>query len=510
MEVRNVLEPSAKKYKSSNASTAREINDIISGLPDTILHNILSFLPTDYAVLTSFLSKRWRYLWTSISCLDFDHKLFYSPLYLQLGDYIFPSLLATTATNDTFIEFVDTVLMLHDASNIQRFCLSCFYYSYKSHVNTWIRVAMMHNVRELDFCIDREEDYDPYVSLPGFSSEEPVMFPHTLFTCESLEVLKMNLKWSILKMPATMSFRALKTLDLVEVAFSEDNWMTELISSCPILESLSMEGCTLYGHQNLNIYGHKLRSLNINGCYGLMKCKIVLSAPVLLSFKYMRTSMAQDCSLENLSSVVNADIDFIGPSWFEDDDFNFDEDAGYHLCKILRGLSNVKVLKLCAWCIQVPDLLECLPIPLFNNLKYLKLMTWFDKDNIKVITRLLRSFPVLESLHIHNLEAFFVHEDCWEAEKFPLENCMMDHLMEVQIELFMGSRNELELLKFLLNKGRFLQRLILLPPSEASTSSYHPKVREQLLAMTACSNNQKIMEQLLSYPRASSNVAILL
>ncbi|XP_077242048.1 putative F-box/LRR-repeat protein At5g38386 [Tasmannia lanceolata] len=217
MEGRYLLEPSAKKYKSSTTWTEGEIRDLISGLPDTILRNILSFLPTHYAVLTSLLSKRWRYLWTSIPCLDFDHKLFYSPLYLQLGDDIFPSLPATTATNATFSEFVDTVLMLRDASNIQRFCLSCYYYSYKSYVNTWIRVAVMHNVRELDFCIHQDDPYHSIETLPGIFSGEPVSFPHILFTSESLEVLRMNLKWSILNMPATMSFRGLKTLDLVEV-----------------------------------------------------------------------------------------------------------------------------------------------------------------------------------------------------------------------------------------------------------------------------------------------------
>ncbi|XP_077242047.1 uncharacterized protein LOC143882440 [Tasmannia lanceolata] len=197
--------------------------------------------------------------------------------------------------------------------------------------------------------------------------------------------------------------------------------------------------------------------------------------------------------------------------WFEDDDFSSDEDCGYRLCKILRGLSNVKVLKLCRCCIQflskVPDLLECLPTPLFYNLKYLKLMALFDKDSMKVITFMLHSFPVLESLHIHNLGACFVHKDCWEAEKFPIETYKMDHLMEVQIELFRGSWNEVEFLKFLLNKARLLQRLILLPPNEGSTSSHHSKLSEPLLA---CSDNQKNREQLLAYPQASSNVAILL
>ncbi|XP_077243392.1 FBD-associated F-box protein At5g56370-like [Tasmannia lanceolata] len=333
MEVRKLLESSAKKYNFSTTWTVGETSDKISGLPDTILHNILSLLPTKYAIQTSILSKRWRYLWASIHCLDFDHKLFYSSVYIPLGYDAFPFLPVpeTKHTNASFIEYVDTVFMLCDTSKIQRFCLSCFYYSYKSRVDTWIRVAIMCNVRELDFSIQEPYDpyvepYDPHVDFAGISLEEPVRFPHTLFTCESLEVLKMNLKWSIIKMPTTMGFHGLKTLHLVEVAFSDDNSTKKLISSCPILEILSMEKCTLYKHQNLFVSAHKLRSLTISGCVGLKECKIMISTPILLSFKYMQTSMAQDYSLDYSSSILNVDIDFDGPDypWWRDDDFRSD------------------------------------------------------------------------------------------------------------------------------------------------------------------------------------------
>ncbi|MGS7457711.1 F-box protein, partial [Mycobacterium tuberculosis] len=43
-------------------------------MPDSVLSCILSFLPTERVVATSILSKRWRYVWTSVDKLDFDNS----------------------------------------------------------------------------------------------------------------------------------------------------------------------------------------------------------------------------------------------------------------------------------------------------------------------------------------------------------------------------------------------------------------------------------------------------
>ncbi|XP_078178621.1 putative F-box/LRR-repeat protein At3g18150 [Carex rostrata] len=51
------------------------VRDIISDLPDSLLAHILSFLPTEEAVCTCILSKRWMNVWISLPILVFDdHK----------------------------------------------------------------------------------------------------------------------------------------------------------------------------------------------------------------------------------------------------------------------------------------------------------------------------------------------------------------------------------------------------------------------------------------------------
>lgn len=70
------METSTSKAKICG-STSKGI-DRISALPDDVLHNILSSLFIFDVVQLSVLSKRWKYIWTTMPYLHFDFDKFYS------------------------------------------------------------------------------------------------------------------------------------------------------------------------------------------------------------------------------------------------------------------------------------------------------------------------------------------------------------------------------------------------------------------------------------------------
>ncbi|XP_059669074.1 F-box/LRR-repeat protein At3g59200-like [Cornus florida] len=102
-----------------------ENEDRISNLPRCLIEHILSSLPLEYAVKTSVLSTKWRYLWTSITNLNFDD--------------------CETRNETRFINFVNRVLM-RNVSDLQKFSLTCYQDYDVSHLNAWICTALSRNI----------------------------------------------------------------------------------------------------------------------------------------------------------------------------------------------------------------------------------------------------------------------------------------------------------------------------------------------------------------------------
>ncbi|PIA32013.1 hypothetical protein AQUCO_04700116v1 [Aquilegia coerulea] len=197
--------------------------DRISCLPDHILHQILSHLPTKYAVATSVLSTRWKYLWTSISTLDFCQESFV-PNYLM--------------NISTFMSSVEQVLLQHEG-NIQKFCLSTTMLLDDSRVNVWISTLLKRKVQEL---------------IIHFYTDDPFVLPSSLFTCESITILKLNV-WSKLQLPSSiLCFSNLKVLHLKNVRFYCDQPIQQVSISLPIVEELVLKDCEWVDIEAVNIY----------------------------------------------------------------------------------------------------------------------------------------------------------------------------------------------------------------------------------------------------------------
>ncbi|KAI3863117.1 hypothetical protein MKW98_015575 [Papaver atlanticum] len=411
--------------------------DRISDLPDNIIHHILSFLLIKDVIRTSFLSKRWRYKWTSVPTLEFDGLVF-SP-------------------KTKFMNFIDSVLLHRTGPGIQTFSLRFGgYYCDSSHLHSWFLAAANHDVRELSISSHTGEAFE---------------LPSCIFTCNSLTVLKLNLYNSVVNLPSFIHLPFLKRLQLTSVTFSEDGW-NQIFCNSPMLEDVIMEDCYAENLKPLHISSSSLRSLNIDGLlkeqnYCPLNHEIRVYSPRLMSLKF--TGYAEkSIYIENMSSLVDATIDL---------KFNLDIRADIyssHLIKFLEDISHIKVLTLSSSSIE----LLCETSTLlgktftFSNLNYLKLTAAVNKETVKRVAFVLHSSPKLEFLSID----FFLRrrgineEESFEPQTTAYEYCI-DNLKVVKIKGFRGNENEIALVKSLLENAKILEKMIIVFLKQISANS---------------------------------------
>ncbi|RZC71412.1 hypothetical protein C5167_034606 [Papaver somniferum] len=104
-----IVDEAAAKIESNVMGEAEQ--DRISALPDSILHYILSSVPTKILASTSALSKRWNCVWTCVPALDFKEAI--------CGLNTIDKIKEFTASVETYL------LNRNQESNIQKFIFKC-------------------------------------------------------------------------------------------------------------------------------------------------------------------------------------------------------------------------------------------------------------------------------------------------------------------------------------------------------------------------------------------------
>ncbi|KAL5731084.1 hypothetical protein ACHQM5_003843 [Ranunculus cassubicifolius] len=396
---------SVKKRKLYEGQYSGSNNDRISNLPEGVIHHILSFLPTKYAVSTCSLSSRWQYLWTSVSRLDFCDRLLHTEM--------------TDEYHMMFANFVERVLLHHDRSCIQKFRLSSSNVLDASRVNAWISSIARHKVQKfvLDFRVD-----------------QPLVFPRNLFTCEALKVLKVDK--TFISVPASICISSLKVLSLGYVTISCSQATQNISFNFPVLEEFLIEECKWVMIKTFEIFADTLRILKI---FDYSDCVIKVHAKGLISLN-LSSSLSCELFLRNPSSLADAALD-IGSN-----------EPGHHARKLLKAIYGVKDLMLTDNSIMY--LLR------FVNLKHLKVFLNTDWCTGDHLTELLCHLPNIESLAYINAHLFLFGEHGWTLGRSP--QCFVSNLKSVTVQEFLGNENDLSLIKVLLNNVNALEKMIII------------------------------------------------
>ncbi|KAL7249352.1 hypothetical protein ACSBR1_011501 [Camellia fascicularis] len=442
--------------------------DQISNLPDCILHHILSFLPTKDVVATCLLSTRWKYLWSSVPILDFDDSLLYSS---EVNDLYPPEMTC-------FMNFVERVLLFHDGSSMKKFRLSCRVCFNASRIHAWVSAAIKHKVQELDLCL--------FV-------EEPFILPCCVFCCESLTAVKIEMN-CVLELPTCVSFPRLKTLYLALVTFLDDDSTQKLLSSCPVLQELTILDCDWMNLKRISVSIPTLKSLTIDDLpyFGsadeLNGCQIKIDAANLIFLTYSGY-LLNEIFLFNLSSLVNASI--YVPIMCERQ-----KEIAYRAVNLLRGLNSVKSMRISTGAIEslflADNVLDRLPI--FQKLTYLELSVEIEKHIVKKLMNLLQYSPNLESLVFaegFNPRVCF-GEDDWILK--PVPKCFLACLKSVSLHNFHWNCTEVCFLNFLLKNTFVLERLNIF-----CSKSLFGDAKEQ----------KEVIDQLQMLPRVSTSCVIM-
>jgi len=293
-QIYNFTGVAAKKQKVSMFGK----NDKISGLPDAILYNILSRLPTKEAIRTSSLSRTWESLWTELPSFHFE--VFY-PLCKsnRRKQKLTRSLMHSIGRLLDKKEKIEKLYVRIEEVTIR-----------PSTITSLFSDALNHNINSLHLKIGDFKDLDTRIVIPS-----------SIPTSYSLTKLVLKLKF-ILVVRQGIRLPGLKKLKLSFLRFSNQYSAQNLLDGCPFLETLTIYKCCWKFINNIFIGISTLKKLTIEShsprvipdhrdiCAFQIDAenllKLNLSSTPVLSFKpvNMRSLTHASVDLENTYSPV--------------------------------------------------------------------------------------------------------------------------------------------------------------------------------------------------------------
>ena len=260
------------------------IMDRISELPEVVVQQILSFLPTKQVVQSTLLSTTWKHVWSTFPILRFDDT------YLKLW--------SSESNKKRKHDFVENTLRSHRRKRlrINSFTLNvpCWVEDKSmSCVDSWIGFVVECDVQELilEFRWSYyKNDYHRF------------RLPHTLLVAKSLTVLTLcrcNLE-------ATCGYGdtnlpSLKKLSLTMV-YANDQIIQNLVDGCPLIEYMRFSCCPGITTIKLSAGVSKLMAIEV-ACFDDLQ-RLNFEASNLHSLSISRKSELELILCKNLKQLM--------------------------------------------------------------------------------------------------------------------------------------------------------------------------------------------------------------
>ncbi|CAL5388638.1 unnamed protein product [Camellia sinensis] len=392
----------------SHKRIAIVVDNRISGLPRNLIHSILERMPVKDAARTSILSRKWRYIWSSLPNLVFDEHFFEE----NSSDKPFGA--------QEFVKIISKILLLHIGPIVK--CTIYipyinFEFDCKLHITEWLLFLTRNGIKEL--CLENH-------------TLQLTRLPSYVFSYPGLTHLNLN----GFKLPNSFfGFRNLIRLDFKNVVF--DRIIRNLITNhaptpttVPLLEILTFEGC-------IGVYRP-------------------IHAPKLKIF-YAIDSGNVNSTIFN--STPNLTMLYIAPGENVED---FSQVRPINLSTFFDNLPKIVTLHFDGFFLKVP-------VPkrisiMFNHLNDLVLdgLRFDDLDQVSCVLCLLRSSPNLRELYITVSAggANGMESDLSYLEAPGCMDLMLNQLQTVNITSINGLRSELLFIKCVLESSPLLEKVI--------------------------------------------------
>ncbi|XP_023636250.1 FBD-associated F-box protein At5g22730 isoform X1 [Capsella rubella] len=409
--------------------------DLISKLPDSLISEILMYLPTKEAVRTSVLSTRWKSLWLLIPKLD-------------LVASEFPD-------SSAFVNFMDRFI---DFSREHKSCLHKLKLSSRKNVNDphcvarWIDFLVRRNLQHLDVeCLVNRK----------FLEEMPL----SLYVCDTLVYLRLH-RVSLGKFES-VSLTCLKTMHLEENVYANDVVLESLISSCPLLEHLSILRMVQDNVKVLRVHSQTLTSLRIDFYFGedddyvddfdKKDSGVLIDAPRLEYLKF-EDDLSESKIITNSGSLAKVNVVYV---FNEHDSADVADLPKRNMVRnFLTSISGVRDMKISEPFVEFLYYnIDFDPLPQFCNLSCLKAK--FSLHYLEILPTLLESFPHLKSL-VLVLDFDQEREDEDVQISFSsVPRCLVSSLEFVEMKYFNGGPAKMEVARYFLENSGVLKKLVL-------------------------------------------------